>query len=233
MGTTFASDRRREKGKEAELETKRDSQRERLEATAQKQQRLVVKGLRKPVPELTIVPAGSFMMGSPRNEEGRSDSEGSPTARHHGHSFAVWPFSPSRSDEFKELSMTQDFARVTFSPGATKARRGVWAVFASPSRLCDSFCAGRQTSCCVRDWLNRRRSSPGFEQDKKNYRLLTEANGNTSHVRPSTAYWCGRRDNAVASPLRCDFKLNPSLRDRRRRQHRLSGRHGAGNVSAQ
>ncbi len=197
-------------GKEAKLETKSDSQRERLEATAQKQQRLVVKDC-ETCPELTIVPAGSFMMGSPRNEEGRSDSEGSQRRVTIGHSFAVGRFAIT-VDEFKEFVNDTGFRTGDFCAAGDEYKARSVGSFASPPGFATVFVQdGRHPVVCV-NWLDAKAFLAWLSsKTKRNYRLLTEAEREyVTRAGASTAYWWG--DGITPSQALYDVTSNSTRR---------------------
>ena len=178
-------------GNEAKPETKSESQQERLEATAQKQQKLVIKDC-ETCPELIVVPAGSFLMGSPPYEEGRSHGEGPQRWVTIGHSFAVGRFAIT-VDEFKEFVNDTGFHTGDLCAASEEYVARSAGSFESPRSFAAGFVqGGRHPVVCV-SWLHAKAFVAWLSnKTKRNYRLLTEAEREyVTRAGTSTAYWWG------------------------------------------
>jgi formylglycine-generating enzyme required for sulfatase activity/serine/threonine protein kinase len=172
-------------------ETVSESQRERLEATAQKQKSLVIKDCES-CPELVVVPEGSFFMGSPPSEEGRGHDEGPQQRVTIEHSFAVGRFA-IMVDEFKEFVNDTGYRTGEFcAAGNEYVARSAGSFEAPPGFAAGFVQAGRHPVVCV-SWRDAKAFLAWLSnKTKRSYRLLTEAEREyVTRAGTSTAYWWG------------------------------------------
>lgn len=153
-------------------------------------------------PELVVVPAGSFTMGSPDSEPGRKDTEGPQRIVEIDSAFAVGRYAITR-DQFEA------FVEATgrrFDNGCNVAVGDDWVSrpelsFRSPGFQQD----GRHPVVCVswddaNDYVKWLSSKTG-----KSYRLLSEAEREyVTRAGTSSAYWWG----SIAHPDQANFDPN-------------------------
>ena len=172
-------------------ETESEPHRERLEATVQKQKSSIIKDCES-CPELVAVPEGSFLMGPPPDEEGRSHGEGLQRRVTIGHSFAVGRFAIT-VDEFKEFVSDTGFRTGDFCAAGDEYVARSAGSFESPPGFAAGFVQdGRHPVVCV-NWLDAKAFLVWLSsKTKRNYRLLTEAEREyVTRAGTSTAYWWG------------------------------------------
>ena len=140
-------------------------------------------------PQLVVVPAGQFTMGSPDAEPGRDKDEG-PQRTVEVSSFAVGQYAITR-DQFDE------FVRATGRPNAdgcyAESAKATWELRADLSFRSPGFPQdGKHPVVCV-SWDDAQAYAKWLsEQTHKSYRLLTEAEREyVTRGGTSLAYWWG------------------------------------------
>jgi formylglycine-generating enzyme required for sulfatase activity len=191
-------------GGEARPETKSESQRERIEATAPKQGRVVIKDCEN-CPDLVVVPEGSFLMGSPPSEEGRGH-EGTQRRVMIGHSFAVGRFAVT-VDEFKNFVNDTGYRTGNLCAAGNEFIAKSAGSFEAPPGFAAGFVQeGRHPVVCV-SWLDAKAFVAWLSiKTKRNYRLLTEAEREyVTRAGASTAYWWGE----TITPSQARYDVTP------------------------
>ena len=142
-------------------------------------------------PEMVVIPAGSFTMGSPPDEEGRYDGEGPPHRVTIGRSFAAGRFEVTRAEYAA-------FVRDTghgLGDGCSSNTGNRWKLSLSKSWRDPGFVqTDRDPVVCVSwddvqayvSWLSRKTGNP--------YRLLSEAEWEyVARAGTSTPFWTGSK----------------------------------------
>jgi formylglycine-generating enzyme required for sulfatase activity len=140
-------------------------------------------------PEMVIVPAGSFMMGSPPGEPRRSDDEGPQRRVTFAHQFSVGRF-PVTVDQFR--AFVNDTRHVPAANCWTRAGRETVRQ-ARESWTDPGFRqAGRNPVVCI-SWSDANAYAAWLSQKAgSTYRLLSEAEREyTARADTSTAFWTG------------------------------------------
>lgn len=146
-------------------------------------------------PEMVVIPAGSFVMGSPESEDGRADDEG-PMHRVKVASFALGKTEITRGQFaafVKKTNYNSGDKCLTLEGGKVEERSGGWReLHYSQGDNYPIGCINWNDAQAYTQWLSRKTG--------KQYRLPTEAEweyaarGNTSTAR----YWGENPDEACA-----------------------------------
>ena len=159
-------------------------------------------------PEVVVVPAGQFTMGSPDSEPGRLDIEGPQRIVTIPSAFAVGKYAITR-DQFEAFVKATGYL---YSDGCHAELAGKWVLrkeltFRTPGFPQD----GRHPVVCI-SWNDAKAYAKWLSaQTGKTYRLLTEAEREyVSRAGTSTAYWWG----ATVSPDLANYdKREPGARE--------------------
>ena len=137
-------------------------------------------------PEMVVVPSGNFMMGSPRSEEGRYDSEG---PRHRvtiRSPFAVGVYEVTRGEFGRFVSSTnRSMGDACLIDGEDEGSgRGWWNPGFSQTDSHPVVCVSWGDAQAYVRWLSR--------QTREAYRLLSESEWEyVARARTETPYWWG------------------------------------------